>query len=224
MKNASMTGRESQWVRRGSAKKGCLIALAVFLVLAVVVVGWVAMSWKGWTASAMTAMTTQLVEDANLPQEQKDRVLAKVRTLADDFKSGKVTIAQLQQVGEEIGKGPLLPLIIISSIDKEYVQKSTLSAEEKAAGTRTLDRFTRGLVEKKITEAEAKAAMQPLTVPTGGQGFRLKQSSEVKPEELQAALAAAKAKADELKIPDEPFVVNVADELDKAFNKALGTK
>ncbi len=40
-------------------------------------------------------------------------------------------------------------------------------------------------------------------------------------DELKAFLEKAKAKADAASIPDEPFEVNIADELEKAIDKVL---
>lgn len=39
--------------------------------------------------------------------------------------------------------------------------------------------------------------------------------------ELKAFLEKAKEKADAANVPDEPFEVNIADELEKAIDKAL---
>ncbi len=40
--------------------------------------------------------------------------------------------------------------------------------------------------------------------------------------ELKAFLEAAKKHADDAKVADEAFIVNFADEVDKAIDKALG--
>ncbi len=222
MPSTPALGRESRYIRRGSAKKGCLIALAIFLVLVVGVVIFVAVSWKGIAASSLTAFTTQMVTQSDLPQDQKDRVIAKVKSIGDDFKNGKVSFAQLGKVMGAIAEGPVLPLGIVAAVEGQYIKPSTLTDQEKTDASRTLERFARGIAEKKIDMSVVKTVLGPISQPGTGDQIRLKQAALVKPEELRALLADAKKRADDASIPDEAYAVNVADELDKAVNQALG--
>lgn len=222
--SASLTlGRESRYIRRGSAKKGCLIALAVVFVICLAAGIFVAVSWKGWAATAMTAVTRQIVTQSDMPQDQKERVIARVTSLGTDFKNGKITGEQLGKVMEAIVEGPLLPLGSVAVIEKGYIQNSALMPEEKTAASRTLERFARGIAEKKIDLAALKAVLSPISEPTTGNNIRLKPADKVTPEALRSLLADAKKRADDAKIPDEPYNINVADALDQAINQALGS-
>lgn len=218
----SSRGRESRFVRRGSAKKGCLIALAVFLVLVIGGGIFIAMSYKGWLATGMTAFTKQIVNDSNMPQDQKDRVVAKVASIGDDFKNGKITFAQLGQVMEAIAEGPILPLGMTAALESQYIKPSALTADEKTAATRTLERLARGIAEKKIKMDDVKLIVAPISQPSSGKEFRLKPANQVTPDQLRAVLADAKKRADDAQVPDEPYTVNVADALDEAVKQALG--
>lgn len=217
--------------RRGSFKTGCLIAVGVVLVLLVGGGIFVATQWKGWAAAGITAMAEAMTQQSDLPQDQKDKVLASIKGVADDFKSGKITTEQLGKVMEEIASGPLLPVGIVAAAEEKYMKPSGLTPEEKAAGERTMQRFARALFEKKVGEADAQKVLEPISqgqlhFSTNGQqtsaqqNFRLK--DKVNDAELRDFLARAKSKVDELHVPDEAFNVNVAEELDKAIQKALG--
>jgi len=218
-------------MRRGSFKTGCLIAVGIVLALLVGGGIFVATQWKNWAAAGINAMAEAMTQQSDLPQEQKDRIRASIKGVAEDFKAGKISTEQLGKVMEEIGASPLLPVGIVAAAEQKYLKPSGLPQEEKDAGKRTMQRFTRGLFEKKIPEADAQKVLEPisqgkftisLSDPTreASQEFRLK--DKVNDAELRDFLARAKAKADEKQIADEEFQVNIAEELEKAINKALG--
>jgi len=206
--------------RRGSFKAGCLISLAVVLVIALALGIWVAVSWKGWFASAINNTTVKMVDQSQLPDEQKDRVKARVSQLTEDFKVGKISFEQLGKVTKNLAEGPLFPLISVWTFEEHYLAKSTLPDDEKAAGSRTLQRYARGVTEKKISANDVQTAVDSISeVNTSGQR-QVKQT--LTNQELQTFLASLKAKADAVNVPDEPFTVNVADEIDKAIDEGLG--
>lgn len=206
--------------RRGSAKKGCLIALVVVLILAVGIGVFVYTSWKGWTASIMTATTEQIVQQTPLAKEEKDRIVARVSALGTEFKDGKITMEQLGGVLTAIAESPILPSGMVIAAERKYINPSGLPNEEKEAGRRSLQRLARGVVEKKVTMDEAETAAAPITTKDAEGKTKLKETAT--DAELREFLANAKAKADEKNIPDEAYVVNFADELDKVINESLG--
>jgi|CXWL01.1.fsa_nt_gi hypothetical protein len=206
--------------RRGSMLKGCLIALAVLIGLLIIAGIVVALKWRSWTASFTNMVTEKAVTSSQLPQDQKDRIIARVKGVTEEFKAGKITVAQFGDVGKAIAEGPLLPLGVAWGVREKYFEKSELSAEEKAGGTRSIERFARGVAEKSIPMSALQGVMDPIMDNPSANKHELKAS--VTDDELRAFLANAKAKADEVKIPDEAYHINIADELDKAIDSALG--
>ncbi|MEK7866934.1 MAG: hypothetical protein AAB434_09655 [Planctomycetota bacterium] len=211
---------ESHSNRRGGVLKGCLIVAAILVVLAACAGVYVALKWKSWAADAARAAVRDSVEGSQLSEDQKKRVIARIDRFADDFESGKVSIEQVTKVFEEIASGPLLPLTMVYAAKEKYIKPSALSADEKAAGTRSLERVARGVYEKKIPQS----ALEELTAPistTNAQGQKqLKETLTT--EELNAFLAAAKKKADDAGMPDEAFTVDIATEIENAIDKATG--
>lgn len=217
--------------RRGSFKTGCLIAVGIVLVLLVGGGIFAAMQWKNWAAMGIKAGTEATVNESDLPAEQKQRIIASINKVADDFKSGAVTTDQMGKIMEEIAKGPLLPVGVVFAAEEKYLKPSGLTQEEKDAGKRTTQRFARAIFERKFSDEEVHKILEPvsqgnLTISNSGKpidanrNFQLK--DKVNDAELRDFLARAKAKADEKQIPDEEFQVNIADELDKAIKKATG--
>jgi hypothetical protein len=206
--------------RRAGVPTGCLIAAGIFLLLLIGVGIWVAVSWKGWAAAATKAIATQAINDSQLPQEQKVRLIGRIDSLATDFESGKVSLEQVGKIFEEIAEGPLLPLGIVYAAEEKYIKPAAIPQEEKDAGVRTLQRLARGVFEKKIPKEKIEDVIVPISMPDADGDRQLKDS--VTPEELRNFLARAKAEADAAAIPDEPFTVDVAAEVEKAIDKALG--
>lgn len=117
---------------------------------------------------------------------------------------------------------PILHVGMVMLAEEKYVKPSGLSDEEKADARRTLDRLARGVHEKKISETELEQVGAPITVTKPDGSTELKET--VTDEELRAFLKLARDKADEHEVPDEPFDVNIAEELEKAIDSALEQK
>lgn len=215
-----MDRRVGRVVRPGSVKVGCIAALVVFVLLVAGVVVFIAMSWRGWAAEGIKQVGTQAVAQAQLPPDQRDRIVARISAVADDFKAGKITTEQFGQVMERIATSPVLPLGMVQVAEAQILKPSTLSAEEKAAGERSLQRFARGVFEGKLVQADVEAVITPISDTSGGQKWNLKPNPTA--DEVKAFLEKARVMADTAKIPDEPFTINFADEIDKLVAQALG--
>ncbi|MEK6703231.1 MAG: hypothetical protein AABZ53_13275 [Planctomycetota bacterium] len=206
--------------RRGSWVKGCLITLAIFIVLLVAAGIYVSMHWRGWVAYGMQKAGTDMVAQSPLPQDQKDRITTRINTFTADFESGKISMQQFADVAKEVGEGPLMPLGMVWGVREKYVAKSGFSTEEKASAERSLQRLARGLAEKTIPWSTIDEISGPVATKQGKNNYKLKE--KVSDEELRKLIKDATARADAAKVPDETFEVNVADEVDKAIDKALG--
>lgn len=198
---------------------GCGCATVCILLVAVGIGFWVANNWKTLAADIAKQVAADAVAQSSLPEADKARILNRINQLADDFKSGKVSTEQMGKVMEQIAESPLLPLGLVMAADEKYVKPSGLTDEDKDAGRRTLQRLARGVFEKSISQSDSQEVMKLVMEPQPGGGERLKE--RLTDDELKAFLEKAKEKADAASVPDEPFEVNIADELEKAIDKAL---
>ena len=198
---------------------GCGCAAGALLLVVVAIGAWIAMNWKTVVADGAKQVAADAVAKSKLSADDKDRVLKRINQLADDFKGGKVSTEQLAKVMEQIAKSPLLPLGLLMAADEMYVKPSGLSDDDKEAGRRTLQRFARGAFEKSIPDSDLKDVMKLLTEKQPDGNDKLKE--RLTDVELQAFLKKAQEKADAANVPDEPFEVSIADELDKAIDKVL---
>lgn len=164
---------------------------------------------------------TETIKQSELPPDQKQRLVDRINKLNDDYKSGKVSLEKMGKIVEAMAESPIIPAGSAYVADEKYIKPSGLSDDEKATGRQSVQRLVRGVIEKKIPQSELEEIMGPISEK---QGNETKLKDKVTDEELREFLESAKERADEAMIPDEPFVVNFADEFDKAIDKAMESK
>jgi hypothetical protein len=203
---------------RGGVLKIVLIILGVVLAICLVVGIYVATHWKGWVANAANRAAESILRDSGLPDDQRNSITADIRRLGDDFESGRITTQQLGRITQTIANGPLLPLAGVQAARHKYVEPSDMTEKEKADAILNLQRFARGVTEKKISREEVDDVVKPVSdlMPNG----RWKLKDKPSRLEIDQFIENVKAKADAAMIPNEPFDLNIADELKKAIQGA----
>lgn len=199
---------------------GCLIALVIMLILAIIAGVVIYMNWRDWAASAASAVVKQTLTQSELPPQEIEELNVQVDRLSNAFRTGELSGEKAARVFEQLVKSPLMTTIGASVIERKYLAKSGLNAEEKAQGSITLQRFLRGVVDQKIPENGINAAMAQVAdkKPDGNWELR-KQLSD---EELRKFFEVAKAEADKAGIPEAPQTVDPSDELKRIVDEALG--
>lgn len=218
--------------RRGGVVAGCLVALAVVLILLVIGGVFVAMNWRTWTSKGMHALVEEAVSESALPLEEQREVMAVADTFIAEFETGNVSMAQFGRVVEELSKSPMIPAMVMMGVDESYIAKSALPEEEKAEGSKDVSRFVWGVYDGVISQTKIDDVAQPISAPPGDQdavviqtdrvNLRLKKPENVTNEELRAFLANANAAADEAGVPDEQFTIDWSAELQGAIDRAMG--
>lgn len=214
------SGAHAAAARRGGVAAGCLIALGVLFILLAICVVYVAMNWRGWVASLTMQGTRALLAESTMAEDQKQAIMAEIDVLATDFKEGRVSMAELGRVFEELEKSPLWPLFGVQVAKEKYIDRSDMTSEERAAAERSLQRFAKGIHDKKITPAEEQItdAIKPIVRLKPGNQWEFKENPTR--QEVDQFVANCKAKADEAQIPDEPFQIDFAAELKKVIADA----
>lgn len=185
---------------------GCLVILVLIAIGGVVLY----MNARKWIAPYMKTMSDEILKELDLTLDEKDRVREKISAFIDDFENGEVTWPQFGMATQNIVSGPLSAVIF----DETVVKPSGLSDDEKAAGSRTLQRVARGLKESKINPEQLSAVNERDST---------RQPDEYTDEDVREALTKFKKIADDASIPDEPFVVDIAGEIEAALDKARAT-
>ena len=202
---------------------GCLVAGIVGLILLIAVcvgaVYYITTQAKQLVVSGVRAVVVQGVNQSDLSAEDKQQVIGEVDRLVDGYKQGKISEQQIQYILEEVSSSPLIPLFVCYGVEKQYLDKSGLTPEEKADARKQLQRLVRGGMDQKISQSDIEKLLAPLQ-QTGPNGEK-----QMKPtltdEEIKAFIKGAKDLADDAQIPDEEFKVDIGDEVKRIIDRGL---
>jgi hypothetical protein len=201
---------------RGGVVKVLLIIFGV-LFLCVVIGGiYVAMHMKEWAADFANLAAQEIIKESGLPDDQRTAILAEIKQLGDDYKSGKISTEELGRVAKTITESPLIPLAGVQVARHKYIEPSEMTEQEKAEATLAVQRFARGVYEKKIPREDVDEITKPIADLRPNGRWTLKENPTRM--ELDQFIANAKARADAAMIPNEPFDLDIAEELKKAIH------
>jgi hypothetical protein len=178
--------------------------------------GWYA--WKklpDWSRSAMVSV----VEQSDLPPDQKRRIVVQIDRLVGEYKAGRVNFQQLQQVAEEFSESPLFGLLMVLAASEKYIEPSGLSADEKNDARIAMQRVARGVYEKLITPDKIEPLLDFVS-RKDSQGNRQFETT-VSDENLKNMIAECRRLADDAKVPEGAFEIDAAAEVEKAVDRAI---
>lgn len=206
--------------RRGNLLVGCLAVLGVLAVLVVVggVIVW--MNWKGWTASGMNTAMKAAVQESKLPAEQQSRINTQIDQLTLAFESGDVTMEDLLEVVSALDNHPILPIGLLEYIEANSLGVAGITPEERAAGELATQRIQRALVEEKMVMADLDPILEPISQRDADGDLEPLQNPTAP--QVRLYIEAAQLKADELSIPNEPYDVDIAEQIERLINDTLG--
>lgn len=218
--------------RRGNWLMGCGIALAVVVILAIGAIAFVAMNWRGWAASGMDTVLTQMITEMPLDDEQRIRTQAVADDFVQRFRDGSITMQQMAQVIKEVAESPALPAGVAMGIGQSYFKESGLDEAERADGMVQVRRVAQGLADKTIDPSELHAILTPLHASPSdpstmqfdldGQRVRIKLPRSATDEDLRAFIEKSRETADRYQLPADVPPVDLAEELDRAIRRGLG--
>ena len=201
---------------------GCLGAVVLSVLLCAGGVWWISRNVSSLIATGIRTAIVAVVNESELEAQEKTQVIAQIDRVVDAYKAGKISNEQLEKLADELQDSPVFVLIQIYGTQAAYLQPSGLNDEEKAAGKRTFERVFRGIHEKKLDLEDFNAAMpESMRQDAEEPGNEPRRISD---EDLRTFLANLKKLADDAEIPDEPFQIDVSEELKKDVDKVLAGK
>ena len=222
--------------RGGNWLIGCLAVLVVVIVLAVVATVFVVRSYRGWVATGIEKGVDATLVELKIDDSEQEQIRGHVTTLLEKYKTKQIDNVQFFGVFEKLVDSPLVAAAMVGAIDKLYIEKSTLSEDEKAVADVQLRRYAMGLYEKKIdsdtletvlasvsttTPDDNDIRMQYQAGPNGTTEYALRSQDEVSDDDLRELIAQATAKADEAGIEQNPAEIDLSDTIGVAIARAL---
>jgi nucleotide-binding universal stress UspA family protein len=203
----------------GGCLKGCFIVLLIMVVLIVILGYVVSQNWRNWGAEMSLVVVDKTLDASNIPEQEQTEISSELARPLNALRDGTLTLEQLQQLSLAIIESPLMPSLGVSAIETHYFNQSTLTAEEKQAGSLALRRFTRGVITGKIDEP---AVERVLSYVADRQGNRWEFRKKATDEELRQLIATATQEADQAGIPEQVELIDPSEEVRKIIDAVMG--
>ncbi len=198
---------------------GCLLMCVVGGLLCAGTVWYVYSNAKRIASNLARDAIVGTVEQSDLDQEEKQAIIAQVDRVVDQYQAGEISTEDLGRIMEELAESPLMGAILIRSVELKYIEPSGLGESEKEDARLTLQRVLRGLYEKQLTTDDLEPAMDHVSYRDSQGNRQLK--NRISDDELRDFLTACQEQADAAEIPDEPYEVQISQEIQRAIDRAL---
>ena len=123
-------------------------------------------------------------------------------------------------MAQSFAESPLMSLIYVYAAEKQYLEPSGLSDEEKADAKLVLSRLIRGVTEEKVDMDGVDEALEPITLQKTNNQRQLKPT--LSDEEVREFIANCKQIADDAGVSEEHVDVNVSDTVKQLVDETLG--
>ena len=212
----------SKWGDQRGIAGGCLIAIALLIVLLVGGGMLVAKNYRVWAAKAVTLAMTAMINESNLPAEEKNQVIDIMDQVKENYLADEIQLEELGAILEAMGDCPSLAIGMVVQFEASYVTPSALSEAQKAAAHLHLNRFAQGLINDSIGWGQLEDVTAPITEATAKHEKTLTPPHRCSTFEIQQVVANAKAAADQQNIPLAFMDIDISDEFLKTIESALG--
>jgi hypothetical protein len=213
---------------------GCLGMFVVCVVLCAGTVWYVRQNADKWMAGIVREVIVSTINGSEIPEGEKAEVVAQIDRVVTAYKQGQIKADDLEPMMKKLEKSPAFLLMQSWGLEQAYLDPSGLPAEEKEAGRRTIQRAFRGLCEQKITPEQFSGVVpqrqfqSKAEVKIDNGKTVVKQSrnpgTPLTDEEVRQLLVDLNKLADDASIPDEPFTIDIGDEVKKLVDEALSGK
>jgi hypothetical protein len=207
-------------------------------------VWYVQQNFDKWIVGLVREGIVAVIEGSEIPAGEKTEVVAQVDRVVDAYKARQINQQDMERLMEQLQESPVFMLMSLWGMEKHYLDPSGLADEEKAAGRRAFERALRAVYEKKIEASDLQDALPDqfdedgamnadnADAPDGGDAadavptgeLEMSQPKPVTDEDVRKMIADVKKLADDAGIPDEPFTIDIGDEVKKVVDEALAGK
>jgi hypothetical protein len=128
----------------------------------------------------------------------------------------------LERVFTDLQDAPAIKALALFGMEDQFLADSGLSKKEIDEGRRTFQRALRGVYEGKISDEAFFGALP------GFEEDEIRPAStnagEVADDDLRETILKLKVMADNANIPNEPFQIDISDEVKKLVDQVLAGK
>ena len=197
---------------------GCSLVMLVFLVLLGVGGYFLARHGVPLAARAVAEGIEGVVKEADLPPEQKRQIVQRVDQLSEDFIEGNLTLDELGEIVENIVESrAFIAGGAEFVIRTQLIDELDIDEERQAQIKRLLQRLARGIVEEYLDPEDFEPLKDIVLVQTGENKYEVK--DDLTKEEIEEFLVGLEKMVNDAEVPDEPYEVDIAGELDRIVDE-----
>jgi len=199
---------------------GCGVVFLFMLVIGGLSIYWIATNARRVAVTAAVPTLQKAVSTLNIPEDQQQQIDKRIQQVGEQFEKGDLSLEDLGNIVKTAAQGPLAPAAATLWFTEQYISKSNLTDDEKAAAVMTTRRFGRGILNDSIP-SETQDKIMDMITDTNDQGQKQIKDrlSDAELKDILKEMAdAADAAGIEKSIPE----INFADEFDRAIDQALG--
>ncbi len=213
---------ESTASRDGKGCRNWAIGCSVVALLALTMIGiggFVFVSnAKPFAAKQVVNGIKGILKETDLSAEQKEQIVTRVEVLGEDFVAGDITMDELVEIASEIAESRKVHAGAAEFIINKTVEdKLELTPEDQANVKRLVQRLARGIVEEKLGEEDFEPLMEVVCEKQGENHYEIR--DDLSQEQIQQFLAELETLVDTAEIPDEPYEVDIANEIDRIIDE-----
>jgi hypothetical protein len=176
-------------------------------------------------AAVANMAAVEMMDQFEIPAAERDAAMVPVREFTEKVKKGEVSTEQIGAVAKAFVEGPAFAAIAARGFDAKYMKKSSLGADEQAAGRTTLSRFAHGISSGAVPHAALEGLKDIVTV--SGKGADGKDDVDLKDaltdDEVRAALAHMKSSADGGGVEQREFAIDLPAEIRSSIKKGMSS-
>lgn len=209
---------ESTATRGGNGCRNVAIGCGLLALVGVVAIGigsfYVASNARPFAAKAVVTGIESVVAETDLSEEQKNQIVVRVEELGEDFAAGNLTLEELGQIGQEIAESRTIIAGGVEFIVRKGIEdKAELDEEQSAQVKLLVQRLAGGIAEEKLEKDDFEPLMEIVLVKTGESSYEVR--DDLSKEDVTKFLVELEKMVDEAEIPNEPYEVDIASEIDR---------
>jgi hypothetical protein len=198
------------------ARSARLLILGVAVVLVGGAVGtYFLLRPKKVAAIPLTVPVQKLVEASCLSEDQKKRITADVTRLTTETQEGRVSDEQSRTIRDRLFDGPFMDLLQVEVVRARAAKLFEADAKRKQRNMLALDRFERGIRERKFSQEQMDKVMAKVARKNDKNHREI--TGTVTDGQTKAFITAAGLQAEQAQIPAKSYQADLA----AAFHSAI---
>ncbi|MBF0410515.1 MAG: hypothetical protein HQM10_24430 [Candidatus Riflebacteria bacterium] len=165
------------------------------------------------------------VTSMQLSEQEIKKLMVPVKNFTKKIRASEVSVENVANVGQALVKSPVFPALSSIMFENKYVKTSDIPEAHKQKSHVIVTRFVKGIIDEKIGRDEVANVSDILMEEVTKNGKKIKtMKQKLSNDDLYKCMRLMNTIANDAKIPDQAYEVDLAAELEKAISKGMAAK